>query len=50
MGIDVPADVYTIPYAVKKIAEAKARRDAGESLELPRPAHKPSQVKGGDAE
>src|SRR5699024_1545546 len=31
MGIDVPADVYTIPYAVKKIVEAKARRDAGES-------------------
>ena len=38
MGIDVPADVYTIPYAVKKIVEAKARRDAGESLTLPRPA------------
>ena len=36
MGIDVPADVYTIPYAVKKIVEAKARRDAGESLVLPR--------------
>ena len=27
MGIDVPADVYTIPYAVKKILEAKARRE-----------------------
>ena len=36
MGIDVPADVYTIPYAVKKIVEAKARRDAGGSLVLPR--------------
>ena len=36
MGIDVPADVYTIPYAVKKIVEAKARRDAGENLVLPR--------------
>ena len=28
MGIDVPADVYTIPYAVKTILEAKQRRDA----------------------
>ena len=30
MGVDVPADVYTIPYAVKMILEAKRRRDAGE--------------------
>jgi energy-coupling factor transport system ATP-binding protein len=36
MGLDVPADVYTIPYAVKAILAAKARRDAGESLTLPR--------------
>ena len=36
MGVDVPADVYTIPYAVKMILEAKQRRDAGESLVLPR--------------
>ena len=36
MGVDVPADVYTIPYAVKTILAAKARRDAGESLVLPR--------------
>ena len=36
MGVDVPADVYTIPYAVKMILEAKRRRDAGESLVLPR--------------
>jgi energy-coupling factor transport system ATP-binding protein len=36
MGLDVPADVYTIPYAVKAILAAKARRDAGESLVLPR--------------
>ena len=36
MGVDVPADVYTIPYAVKMILEAKARRDAGETLVLPR--------------
>ncbi len=36
MGIDVPTDVYTIPYAVKTILEAKARRDAGENLTLPR--------------
>ena len=35
MGVDVPADVYTIPYAVKMILAAKARRDAGESLILP---------------
>ena len=38
MGVDVPADVYTIPYAVKTILAAKARRDAGESLVLPRDA------------
>ena len=36
MGVDVPADVYTVPYAVKMILEAKKRRDAGESLVLPR--------------
>ena len=36
MGVDVPADVYTIPYAVKTLLEAKRRRDAGESLVLPR--------------
>lgn len=36
MGIDVPTDVYTIPYAVKTLLAAKARRDAGESLTLPR--------------
>jgi energy-coupling factor transport system ATP-binding protein len=35
MGIDVPTDVYTVPYAVKAILAAKARRDAGESLHLP---------------
>ena len=55
MGIDVPADVYTIPYAVKKIVEAKARHDAGESLELPRPAgapqpKQPERQEGGAAE
>ena len=38
MGVDVPADVYTVPYAVKMILEAKRRRDAGESLVLPREA------------
>ena len=36
MGVDVPADVYTIPYAVKMVLAAKARRDAGETLVLPR--------------
>lgn len=49
MGVDVPANVYTIPYAVKAIREAKARRDAGESLLLPRAEH-PSEQKGGAAE
>ena len=38
MGVDVPADVYTIPYAVKTLLEAKRRHDAGESLVLPRSA------------
>ena len=46
MGVDVPADVYTIPYAVKMILEAKARRDAGETLVLPRD----EDQKGGAAE
>ena len=46
MGVDVPADVYTIPYAVKMILAAKARRDAGEPLVLPRNDHQ----KGGAAE
>ncbi len=45
MGVDVPDDVYTIPYAVKMILEAKRRRDAGESLVLPREA----KQKGGAA-
>ena len=45
MGVDVPADVYTVPYAVKMILEAKPRRDAGESLVLPREA----KQKGGAA-
>ena len=35
MGVDVPADVYTIPYAVKMILAAKARRDAGETSSYP---------------
>lgn len=44
MGIDVPTDVYTVPYAVKTLLAAKARRDAGESLVLPR-----RETKGGGA-
>ena len=36
MGLDIHTDVYTIPYAVKTILAAKARRDAGETLVLPR--------------
>ena len=35
MGVDVPADVYTIPYAVKMILAAKARRDAGRPSSYP---------------
>ena len=35
MGLDLPTDVYTVPYAVKTLLEAKARRDAGQSLVLP---------------
>lgn len=48
MGVDVPANVYTVPYAVKAIRAAKARRDAGESLLLPRAEH-PGEQKGGAA-
>ena len=43
MGGDVPADVYTIPYAVKTLLEAKSRRDDGESLVL----HRSTAQKGG---
>jgi len=32
MGVDISTDVYTIPYAVKTILAARARRAAGESL------------------
>ena len=46
MGVDVPADVYTIPYAVKMILEAKRRREAGESLVLPREAKKEGGTAG----
>ena len=30
MGLDIPADVYTIPYAVKTIRRALAAKQAGE--------------------
>ncbi len=33
MGLDIPADVYTIPYAVKTLCEARARVRAGEGGE-----------------
>ena len=46
MGVDVPADVYTIPYAVKTILAAKARRDAGATLVLPREAKKEGGAAG----
>ncbi len=48
MGVDVPTDVYTIPYAVKALLAAKARRDAGESLILP--PRTAENGKGGGAE
>lgn len=32
MGLDIPTDVYTVPYAVKTILEARQRKAAGESL------------------
>ncbi len=35
MGLDIPTDVYTVPYAVKTILKAKARRGAGEDLRIP---------------
>lgn len=35
MGLDIPADVYTIPYAVKTLCEARARARAGEGGESP---------------
>ena len=28
LGVDVPTDVYTIPYAVKTILAAKAKKEA----------------------
>ena len=49
MGLDLPTDVYTVPYAVKTLLEAKARRDAGQSLVLPRRTAAPGP-KGGSAE
>ena len=49
MGLDLPADVYTVPYAVKTLLEAKARRDAGQSLVLPRRTAAPGP-KGGSTE
>lgn len=49
MGLDLPTDVYTVPYAVKTLLEAKARHDAGESLVLPRRTAAPSP-KGGSTE
>ncbi len=48
MGVDVPADVYTVPYAVKTLLAAKARRDAGETLVLPRASCLPGE-EGGEA-
>lgn len=43
LGVDIPTDVYTIPYAVKTILAARARAAAGEDLT------RPGQEKGGDA-
>lgn len=49
MGLDLPTDVYTVPYAVKTLLEAKAWRDAGQSLVLPRRTAAPGP-KGGSTE
>lgn len=49
MGLDLPTDVYTVSYAVKTLLEAKARRDAGQSLVLPRRTAAPGP-KGGSTE
>lgn len=49
MGLDLPTDVYTVPYAVKTLLEAKARCDAGQSLVLPRRTAAPGP-KGGSTE
>lgn len=49
MGLDLPTDVYTVPYAVKTLLEARARRDAGQSLVLPRRTAAPGP-KGGSTE
>lgn len=49
MDLDLPTDVYTVPYAVKTLLEAKARRDAGQSLVLPRRTAAPGP-KGGSTE
>jgi len=48
LGLDIPADVYTMPYAVKTILAAKARRDAGEDLRLP--AAQAADGEGGGAQ
>ena len=44
MGIEIDTDVYTIPYAVKTILEAKAKKEAGHSL------LRAAGGEGGDAE
>lgn len=49
MGLDLPTDVYTVPYAVKTLLAAKARHDAGQSLMLPRRTAAPGP-KGGSPE
>ncbi len=47
MGLDIPTDVYTVPYAVKTILEARRRRESG-SLLLP-PQNAPAgAAKGGE--
>lgn len=50
MGLDVPADVYTIPYAVKTILEAKRRRDAEGRQGQPADTAAPARGRGEDAE
>ena len=38
LGLEIDTDVYTIPYAVKTILEAKAKKEAGGSLLRAQPA------------
>ena len=51
MGLDIPTDVYTVPYAVKTILEARRRRESGSLLLRPQSARAegPAQTAPGGA-